>query len=299
MTRKKKSESPAEFISCTCGRLYKMEERPNACKCGKTYIDRIKEKTIDAKVCPNCSRPGFQAGRKFRWCGVESIQCSICGKDRNQSESIDMGFPFKEVPKKITLPLWYKGGDGKAYELLGWENDDPKSGHIVIRMVDDGGTKLILNAEHTKTLLVKIKVDPDSIPFKKKKKTITISPKDWAAFQRFKETLDDLDSVSCELLSGWRNHLEYIREECGQYDNDDSLDEMDENCRKIPRIVKYIKTGHYLPMDSDDDDLTYYDESITLDEPSYRGVPYRETQFAPLKPKRVHVIIEDISTGDL
>jgi len=204
-----------------------------------------------------------------------------------------------KVPKQITVPFCYKGLDDNEYECLGWEDGDPETGRLVIRLAGDD-SDVHLGPVRTLNLLERLKIDPKSIRGKKKKETQTVNRRDWDRFLRLKDSLKDLEEMSSELITNWRNHLEYVRDNCPGFDDDDVLEEMDDLCLRIPRTIRYIRTGVWPSKHDDDDAFDHYDrdEKETYHFVQTGAVSYRATEYAP-KPKKVHVVIEDISTGDL
>jgi hypothetical protein len=250
------------------------------------------------KCCPECSNPKYIAERKFHWCGDETKQCTTCGYDLTKRPKIIS--EDARISGKISLPFSFKGSDGKAYEFLGWEKNDPETKRLVIVAADE--TKTVLNQKSSSELLSRLKINPYTVPIKHKPQQRKMSPKEWGEYERFKDTRSRLEDMTGELLLCWRNHLEYIRDELGHYDEDETIDEMTEMCRTLPRLMMFIRTSHFPAMEMDDDEFTdrqrMYDEDDIESRTQYYHA-YKPTEYIEQKPKKVHVTIQDISDGQL
>lgn len=132
-------------------------------------------------------------------------------------------------------------------------------------------------------------------------RTVTVPLDIWEKFERFQEYLPQLKEISSELRSNWKDHLRYLTEEFQFVDHD--FDNLEETVRRMPRLITYIITGHFPPMNQYDDDLDYYDDEYIYNDlcnPSYRKwLGPKKQSHHPGKKLVVLVKIEDISDGKL
>jgi hypothetical protein len=117
---------------------------------------------------------------------------------------------------------------------------------------------------------------------------------EWEQFQRWKERNTEIEETSDEILSEFKSLINTVTSSYSEFDGD--FDDLLENIRKLPRVIRYVRSGEEPSMDMDDDNLCYFDESQLMN-PSWVGVKAHD-RFAKRKLK-VTVVIEDISDGKL
>lgn len=223
-------------------------------------------------------------------------------------QKVKLPYPFPQVfPEEYDLMTAQEKADlERMHYIEGWSEKD--DGCLLIRDEDKFAT---LTREESRALLERIGMHPANIPGykeplkKKKKKPIiqleegterveTISLLEWEQFQRWKEREKEIEETSDETLSEFKNLIDTVTSAYPEFDGD--FDDLLENVRKLPRVIRYVRCGEEPPMDLDDDSLCYFDESQLMN-PSWVGVKAHD-RFARKKMK-VTVVIEDISDGKL
>jgi hypothetical protein len=192
--------------------------------------------------------------------------------------------------------------------IEGWAETE---GCLIIR---DGDQFATLTKEETLDLLKWVGMHPANIPgykepIKKKKKRRpeeqqtnqtgearieTISLLEWEQFQRWKEQNEELESTSDDVMSSFKDLIDTVTSAYPEFDGD--FDDLLDNVRKMPRMLRYVRSGEFPPMELDDENLCYFDEAQLMN-PSWVGVKAHD-RFARKK-MRVTVVIEDISDGKL
>jgi len=130
-------------------------------------------------------------------------------------------------------------------------------------------------------------------------KTVVVSLEDWEKFERFREHLSELEDITNELRRNWRDHLRYLTEEFQFVDHD--FDGLEETVRRVPRMLKFITTGHFPPMHQDDDDLDWYDDQYinrAYNRYDRQYDDFNKRSYHPKKKLVVIVKIEDVSTNN-
>lgn len=195
----------------------------------------------------------------------------------------------------------------KQFYIEGWS--EKENGCLLVR---DGDIFTTLTKEETADVLKWTGLHPANIngykePKKKKKKIRqleenesaevrieSVSLLEWEQFLRWRERSKEVEESSDEILSGTKALIESVTSSYSEFDDD--FDDLLENVRKLPRVIRYVRCGEEPSMDMDDDNLCYFDESQLLN-PSWVGVKAHD-RYAKKKMK-VTVVIEDISDGKL
>jgi len=270
--------------------------------------------------CPKCRQNGFVMDAHFHWCGDESKQCRLCGKDwpsnvcrkcykvlvDGQSCCLENAVKIQKV--KLPYPYEY---NGELRRIEGWAETP---GCLIISLPteerEDVEKVETLTVKDTKILLGRLALCPANIPGYKEEKRQSPSKRrkfnsedevaiehvtalEWEEFQRWKRNRDDLSDLADDALCNWKGLLNNLTGMYPEFDED--FDDLHDNLRKLPRLIRLIITGEYPPLELNDEDICYYDESYMLGK--------RSDGYSDLKRKKgkmvVKVIIEDISTGQL
>ncbi len=275
--------------------------------------------------CIRCQQLNFNAGKKFHWCGDATKQCELCGHDwpANRCPKCYKVFnglsckcskekvvkPEEEpVIQQITLPYDFEDEHGQTCKMMGWHAPM----RLIIAMPD--GNDMILSEKNSLAVLHSLSLSPENIPGwnkrnrpsliraaresmreRMKERNIRIeymTPEEWEAWERFKEQYDEMLEASDEILSNWKDHIRYIEEEYSHFEEE--VSGLEDPIRRMPRILRYIKTGNMPSMNEDDDNLAYYDDDVRLSERwEFYTTPTKRGK------QKVKVIIEDISDGKL
>lgn len=222
-------------------------------------------------------------------------------------QKVKLPYPFQQVlPEEYDLMTGQEKADlERTLYIEGWSETE---GCLIIRDEDKFTT---FTKEETRELLERIRMHPANIPGykepKKKKKKIhqleenagdarieSVSLLEWEQFQRWKERSKEVEETSDEILNEFKSLIDTVTTAYPEFDGD--FDDLLENVRKLPRVIRYVRCGEEPPMDMDDDSLCYFDESQLMN-PSWVGVKAHD-RFARKKMK-VTVVIEDISDGKL
>ena len=204
--------------------------------------------------------------------------------------------------------------DYRLCHIEGWAESP---GCLIVR---DGSQFWTLNKRDTKILLEKINFQPENIAGYKKGPTQKGFTKDtsvlaangqdlgalsgrrceevtqleWEQFCRWRDGKQELEEAADEIMSGFKGLVDSISREHPEFDED--FDDLLDNVRRLPRLVRFLRTGEYPALELSDDDLCYYDEDHLLN-PSWVGVNAHDRMAK--KKMRVQVVIEDISDGKL
>jgi len=215
--------------------------------------------------------------------------------------------------QKVKLPFSYTSDAGVAY-IEGWSTPEC----LLIRVPRTPGAAAqfkTLNSEETIELLRRLGLRTEDIPgyqvtahhgsshawastakpkkkAKAKKESVEhVSREEWEAFQRWKESVQEVESIVDDNLLNFKELLKSFTNACPEFDED--FEDLLSGIRELPRIMRYIKTGNHPPADMDDEDIAYYDESHYLSGSHWGGRSHGRQKTI------VKVVIEDISDGKL